>query len=90
MIIEVKICYRQTDRLTNSLTPFTGVCGFFLQVEFATSLLALLADHRLCECNFIIGDLSPQFRPRSGVDYIKVGRKAQIIWIAVLNVQSRD
>ena len=37
VIIEVKICYRQTDRLTNSLTPYTGVCGFFLQVEFVTS-----------------------------------------------------
>ena len=39
-IIEVKIWYRQTDRQTNSLTPYTGVCGFFLQVKFATSLLA--------------------------------------------------
>ena len=28
---------------TNSLTPYTGVCGFFLSVKFATSLLALLA-----------------------------------------------
>ena len=42
-IIEVKICHRQTDGQTNSLTPYTGVCGFFLQVKFATSLLALLA-----------------------------------------------
>ena len=25
------------------LTPYTGVCGFFLQVKFATSLLASLA-----------------------------------------------
>ena len=33
----------QTDRQTNSLTPHTGVCGFFLQVKSATSLLALLA-----------------------------------------------
>ena len=32
-----------TDRQTNSLTPYTGGCGFFLQVKFATSLLASLA-----------------------------------------------
>ena len=31
---------RQTDGQTNSLTPFTGVCRFFLSVNFATSLLA--------------------------------------------------
>ena len=29
---------RQTDRQTNSLTPNTGVCGFFLRVEFANLL----------------------------------------------------
>ena len=34
---------RQMDRQTNSLTPFTALCGFVLQVKFATSLLALLA-----------------------------------------------
>ena len=28
----------QTDRRTNFLTPYTGVCGFFLSVKFATSL----------------------------------------------------
>ena len=33
----------QTDRQTNSLTPNKGVCGFFLSVKFATSLLATLA-----------------------------------------------
>ena len=33
----------QTDSQTNSWTPYTGVCGFFLQVKFATSLLASLA-----------------------------------------------
>ena len=32
-----------TDRQTNSLTPYTGVCRFFLSVKFATSLLASLA-----------------------------------------------
>ena len=32
-----------TDRQTNSLTPYICVCGFFLQVQFATSLLASLA-----------------------------------------------
>ena len=32
----------QTDRRTNSLTPYTDLCGFFLSVKFATSLLALL------------------------------------------------
>ena len=34
---------RQTDRQTNSKAPYTGVCGFFLSVKFATSLLASLA-----------------------------------------------
>ena len=32
----------QTDRQTNYLTPYTGVCGFFLQVKFATSLITSL------------------------------------------------
>ena len=41
-IIEVEICYIQT----NSLTPYAGVCRFFLQVKFATSLLALLAGEK--------------------------------------------
>ena len=40
-IIEVKICHRQSDRQT--LAPYTGVCGFFLQVKFAASVLASLA-----------------------------------------------
>ena len=34
---------RQTDKQTNSLTPYTRVCGFFLSVKFVTSLLASLA-----------------------------------------------
>ena len=34
---------RQTDRQTNTLAPYTGVCGFFLSVKFATYLLASLA-----------------------------------------------
>ena len=34
-----------TDRHTNSLTPW--VCGFFLSVKFATSLLASLARGKL-------------------------------------------
>ena len=38
-IIGVKVDHRQT----NSLTPYTGVCGFFISVKFATSLLASLA-----------------------------------------------
>ena len=42
-IIEVKNRIRKTDRHTNSLTPYTDVCGFFLQFKFATSLLSLLA-----------------------------------------------
>ena len=42
-IIGVKVCHRRTDRQTNSLTPYTGVCGFFLSIKFATSLLASLA-----------------------------------------------
>ena len=45
-IIGFKVNNRQTDRwtdrLTNSLTPYKGDCGFFLSVKFATSLLALL------------------------------------------------
>ena len=32
-----------TDRQTNSLTPYTGVCGYFLIIKFDTSLHALLA-----------------------------------------------
>ena len=32
-----------TDRQTNSMTPYTGVCGFFLSVKLAASLLASLA-----------------------------------------------
>ena len=38
-IIGVKVCRRQT----NSLTPYTGICGFILSTKFATSLLASLA-----------------------------------------------
>ena len=34
---------------TNSLTPYTGGCGFFLQVKFATSLLASLAGDNTSE-----------------------------------------
>ena len=34
---------RQIDRQTNSLIPYTGVCGFFVLVKFFTSLLASLA-----------------------------------------------
>ena len=33
----------QTDRQTNSLTPFMGGVDFFLSVKFSTSLLASLA-----------------------------------------------
>ena len=33
---------------TNSLTPYMGVCGFFVQVKVATSLLASLdGDNKL-------------------------------------------
>ena len=42
--------YRQTDRQTNSLTPHTGVCGFFLSVKFATSLLTTLAGELNKNC----------------------------------------
>ena len=34
---------KQTDRQTNSLTPYLGVCGFLFSVKFATFLLASLA-----------------------------------------------
>ena len=37
----------QTDRQTNSLTPYVGVSGLFLSVKFATFLLALLAGSKL-------------------------------------------
>ena len=43
----------RTDRLTNSLTPYTRLCGFFLSVKFATSLLAWLTgpgDYRINIC----------------------------------------
>ena len=43
LIIGVKVDHRQTDRQINSLTPYTGVCGFFLSIKYATSLLASLA-----------------------------------------------
>ena len=33
----------QSDRQTNTLTLYTGVCRFFPSVKFATSVLALLA-----------------------------------------------
>ena len=42
-IIGVQVCHRRTDRQINSLKPYTDVCGFFISVKFATSLLALLA-----------------------------------------------
>ena len=48
-IIWVKVCNRLTDRQTNSLTPFTGMCGFF-SVKFATSLSCLA--HRRININF--------------------------------------
>ena len=38
-IIVVKVYHRQTDRQTNSLKPYMGVCRFFASVKFATSLL---------------------------------------------------
>ena len=34
---------KQTDKQKNSFTTFTGVCGFFLSVKFATSILTSLA-----------------------------------------------
>ena len=50
-IIWVEICNRQTDRQTdrqtNTLTPYKGVCGFFLQVKFPISLLASLARDKI-------------------------------------------
>ena len=37
------LCWKNiTDGRTNSLTPYTGVCGFFLSFKFATLLLASL------------------------------------------------
>ena len=47
IIIVVKVDHRQTDgqtdRQTNSLTQYIGVCEIFISVKFATSLLASLA-----------------------------------------------
>ena len=37
---------RQTDRQTNSLTPYMVGCVFFLSVKFANSLLALLTGDK--------------------------------------------
>ena len=37
-------------RQTNSLTPFTGMCGFFLQVKLATSLLTRFACRGITKC----------------------------------------
>ena len=34
---------RQAGRQRNYMTPYTGVCGFFLSLKFATSLPNLLA-----------------------------------------------
>ena len=51
-IIWVKVHNRQTDKQTNSLTPYTGVCGFFLSVKFSTSLLALLPGGLKFCCQF--------------------------------------
>ena len=42
-IIKGEICVANFIPDTNSLTHFTGVCGFFLAVKFATFLLASLA-----------------------------------------------
>ena len=42
MIFELTGDDVKTDRQTDKLFDNTGVGGFFLQVEFATSLLALL------------------------------------------------
>ena len=33
-IIEVKVCHRQTDSVTNSLTPFHGCVDFFSQLNW--------------------------------------------------------
>ena len=41
-IIEVKICYRQTDRQTNTLTPYTGGVDFFFKLNLLPSY-----SHRL-------------------------------------------
>ena len=46
-IIGVKVGNRGTDRQTNSLTPYTWVCRFFLSVKFATSLLTSLTSSLL-------------------------------------------
>ena len=42
-----------TDGQTNSLTPYTEVCWFFLLVKFATSLLPSLAGALLTSCLLI-------------------------------------
>ena len=59
----------QTGRVTNSLTPYTSVCVFFLSVKFATSLLTLLAGTLNNEKNLSFhsniapGSISPWQQP---------------------------
>ena len=45
----------QTNRQTYYLTPYKGVCGFFLSVKFATPLLASLARDKVyhIETNYL-------------------------------------
>jgi hypothetical protein len=53
-IIGVKFHNRQTDRVTNYLTPYTDGFVFFLQSKFFTSLLALLAGDNLFHHNITL------------------------------------
>ena len=64
----VHTIYRQTDRQTNSLTPDTGVCGFFISVKFDTSLLASLAGGKRAKA---VGKL----QTAKEVDMLPIGRK---------------
>ena len=47
LLVKIQQTDGQTDRQTNSLTPYTGVCRFFLSVKFANSLLSSLAGDYL-------------------------------------------
>ena len=46
VFIKMTVFEAKMGEKTNSLTPYTGVWGLFLQVKFANSLLALPAGEK--------------------------------------------
>ena len=67
-IIWAKVCNRQTDRQTNSFTPYTGECGYFILVKFATSHLLCSQRDKITFCIKKI-----QFCPRGISSLIDLG-----------------